>query len=91
MSTDFDIAYRELKKHSKRKAPEDYFDFCSMTVTQAGAVVDELKRGSTHLHELVRELLDEAISYGEYVLTKNDMEALANATGYELPDGVWGD
>ena len=73
-------------KHSVRKPAIGELDFCLMTPDQAGAIVEEIRQADLHLHRLVREILDEAVSYGEYILTKEDMEALAGATGYELPE-----
>ncbi len=52
--------------------------------------IERYKKEIATLRRVINNLLDEAISYGEYVMTKEDMEALADATGYELPDNAWG-
>ena len=87
MKTDFETGIAELKTHSsRRQSAVGYIDFVLMTPNQAGAIIEEIRQADLHLHRLVREILDEAVSYGEYILTKGDMEALAGATGYELPE-----
>ena len=85
MKTDLESGMVELEKHARRRPAIGNFDFCGLTVDEAKAIVKELKC-DTYLYELVREILDVAVSYGEYILTKEDMEALAGATGYELPE-----
>ena len=37
------------------------------------------------LKKIVRDMLDEAITYGEYVVPKKTLEELAKATDYKLP------
>ena len=86
MKTDFEVGIGELITHSNHKPALGDLDFCLMTPNQAGAIIEEIRQADLHLHRLVREILDEAVSYGEYILTKGDMEALAGATGYELPE-----
>lgn len=84
MKTDFEMGMMELEKHANRSAPLNVFDFCGLTTKEAKAIIKEIQRGE-HLHELVRALLDDSITFGEYILTKKDMIALADTTGYELP------
>ena len=39
-----------------------------------------------NLKRLIHDMLDGAITYGEYILPKKTIEELADATNYTLPD-----
>ena len=50
----------------------------------AGIIKELLQQRQAAIY-MISNLLDEAITYGEYVLTKENMEEMAKLVGYVLP------